>query len=318
VTETKLIVNLTRDRCVCVGELADRPLRRMRGLMGRTGLPAGEGLLITPAPAIHTAFMRFPIDALFLDRQLRVLEIVERLRPWRVASKRGAHAVLELSAGECARRGVRSGDRLELRDRRPMRAAGSGVWDMSYVESGVAGSCAEGTGDVATAVDGRALDIYNGDGAGPGSRDGDTATAGVSAPLGGLALNEQGGKLVRLQPLRVLVVSLDRHFHTVMSLLLGRHSWSVTTTANVGRIAERIDRERIDVVLIDASHLLTSAIVVTIEALPRPVGVVLVAEQPRSRLPDRRPVLAKWGSFDELVAAIELAEEHRGTWVRQP
>src|SRR5712691_7383982 len=94
VTKTKLIVNLTRGDAVCVGELADGPLRRMRGLIGRPGLPAGEGLLLSPAPAIHTAFMRFPIDALFLDRDLRVIEIVEQLGPWRVASKYRARAVL--------------------------------------------------------------------------------------------------------------------------------------------------------------------------------------------------------------------------------
>jgi uncharacterized protein len=114
--KTRLILNLTRDERVCVGELADRPLSRMRGLMGRRGLPAGEGLLLTPAPSIHTAFMRFPIDALFLDRDLRVLDIRASMPPWRVASKRHARAVLELPAGECARRGVEVGDRLELRD----------------------------------------------------------------------------------------------------------------------------------------------------------------------------------------------------------
>jgi hypothetical protein len=117
VTKRKLIVNLTRGNAVCVGELADRPLPRMRGLMGRSGLPAGEGLLLRPAPSIHTAFMRFPIDALFLDRSLRVLSIVECLQPWRTASKRSARAVLELPAGESARRGVSVGDRLELRER---------------------------------------------------------------------------------------------------------------------------------------------------------------------------------------------------------
>lgn len=116
-TKTKLIVNLTRRNVVCVGELADRPLARMRGLMWRNGLPAGEGLLLRPAPSIHTAFMRFPIDAVFLDRDLRVLAVVERLRPWRTASKRSARAVLELPAGEASRRDVRVGDRLELRDR---------------------------------------------------------------------------------------------------------------------------------------------------------------------------------------------------------
>ncbi len=122
-TESKLIVNLTRGGCVCVAELANRPLRRMLGLMGRRGLPAGEGLLLSPAPSIHTAFMRFPIDALFLDRELEVLEIVERLRPWRVAAKRGARAVLELPAGEATRRGVLVGDQLELRERRSQTEA---------------------------------------------------------------------------------------------------------------------------------------------------------------------------------------------------
>jgi uncharacterized protein len=118
VTKRKLIVNLTHRNVVCVGEVADRPLARMRGLMWRRGLPAGEGLLLRPAPSIHTAFMRFPIDAVFLDRSLQVLAVVERLRPWRAASKRSARAVLELPAGEAARRGVCVGDRLELRDRR--------------------------------------------------------------------------------------------------------------------------------------------------------------------------------------------------------
>jgi uncharacterized membrane protein (UPF0127 family) len=89
----------------------------MRGLIGRRGLPAGEGLLLRPAPAIHTAFMSFPIDVVFLDRDLRVLRIVESLGPWRTASQRKARAVLELAAGESARRGVRVGDRLELRNR---------------------------------------------------------------------------------------------------------------------------------------------------------------------------------------------------------
>lgn len=132
-TKTKLIVNLTRGSVVCVGELADRPLPRMRGLIGRPGLPAGEGLLISPAPAIHTAFMRFPIDAVFLDRELCVLEVVEQLRPWRTASKRSARSVLELSAGEAVRRCVSVGDRLELRDRSDQDVAQPG----SSAENGV-------------------------------------------------------------------------------------------------------------------------------------------------------------------------------------
>ena len=114
-SNTAPVTNLTRETPVCEqATLADRPLARMRGLMGRRGLPAGRGLLLSPAPAIHTAFMRFEIDALFLDRDLVVIGARDRLRPWRTAAQRGAHAVLELAAGERARLGVEIGDRLAL------------------------------------------------------------------------------------------------------------------------------------------------------------------------------------------------------------
>ena len=100
-------------RVVCEGlTLADGPLTRMRGLLGRKSLPSDEGLLLRPAGSVHTWFMRFPIDAVFLDGEGRVLEIAADLRPWRAAGCRGARAVLELSSGESERRGVRPGDRL--------------------------------------------------------------------------------------------------------------------------------------------------------------------------------------------------------------
>jgi uncharacterized membrane protein (UPF0127 family) len=86
----------------------------MRGLLGRKPLSENEGLLLTPAAAIHTWFMRFPIDVVFLDRELTVTAVVPELRPWRTAARRGAKSVLELPAGEAARRGLGVGDRLEL------------------------------------------------------------------------------------------------------------------------------------------------------------------------------------------------------------
>jgi uncharacterized membrane protein (UPF0127 family) len=114
-TERKYIVNLTRGSVVCErGFVADDPVHRMRGLMGRRVLPAGEGLLLTPAPSIHTGFMRFPIDVIFLDRELHVLKLVEQLRPWRMAAARGARSVLELAPGEVSRRGVEVGDILDV------------------------------------------------------------------------------------------------------------------------------------------------------------------------------------------------------------
>ncbi len=98
------------ERCL----LADSPWPRMRGLLGRSSLPEEEGILLRPASAVHTLFMRFPIDAVFLDRELRVLKVVSCLRPWRIAACRGAKAVLELPAGRSARVGLRPGARLAL------------------------------------------------------------------------------------------------------------------------------------------------------------------------------------------------------------
>jgi uncharacterized protein len=93
--------------------VADTVLARMKGLLGRKELASGEGLLLRPASSVHTCFMRFPIDVVFLDRELRVLALTTNLKPWRAAARRGARAVLELPAGECERRDIRPGERLE-------------------------------------------------------------------------------------------------------------------------------------------------------------------------------------------------------------
>ncbi len=100
-------------RVVCENCLvAARPLRRMRGLLGRQSLPGGEGILLRPAASVHTAFMRFSIDVVFLDRELVVVGIEHDVRPWRAVARKRAHSVLELAAGECERRGLREGDAL--------------------------------------------------------------------------------------------------------------------------------------------------------------------------------------------------------------
>ena len=98
------------ERCT----IADNPLRRMRGLLGREGLESGEGILLRPASAVHTYFMRFPIDVVFLDRSLVVVGISDSVDPWQARSRKGAKAVLELPAGESARRGLSVGEQLQL------------------------------------------------------------------------------------------------------------------------------------------------------------------------------------------------------------
>ena len=98
------------ERCL----IADSMWLRMKGLLGRADLPENEGILITPCSSIHMFFMGFAIDAVFLDRDLQVLKVVPRLRPWRMAARLRARSVLELAAGACERRGVQVGDRLSL------------------------------------------------------------------------------------------------------------------------------------------------------------------------------------------------------------
>jgi uncharacterized membrane protein (UPF0127 family)/CheY-like chemotaxis protein len=100
-------------RVVCEScRIADSTLRRMRGLLGRSALKPGEGIVLRPAWSIHTGFMRFPIDAVFLDPDLTVIHIEPELRPWKTASVRGSREIVELRAGECERRGLEVGDRV--------------------------------------------------------------------------------------------------------------------------------------------------------------------------------------------------------------
>jgi len=84
----------------------------MRGLLGRASLARDEGMLFRPAGSIHMLFMRFTIDAVFCTRDLEVIDVVRGLRPWRVAARRGAKVVIELSEGAAA--GVAPGDHLVL------------------------------------------------------------------------------------------------------------------------------------------------------------------------------------------------------------
>jgi uncharacterized protein len=109
----KLVVVGSDGRVVCdICHLADKPHTRMRGVIGWKCLRQGEGVLIRPSSSVHTAFVRFPIDAVFLDKQMRVISISPELKPWRLAWARRARAVLELAAGECSRLGVETGDLL--------------------------------------------------------------------------------------------------------------------------------------------------------------------------------------------------------------
>lgn len=89
---------------------------RLMGLMFQAGLPAGGGLLLEPEHAIHTFFMRFPIDVLYLNRDYQVLRADMAMPPWRLGPlfTRGCHAVLELPPGTIAATQTQAGDQLRL------------------------------------------------------------------------------------------------------------------------------------------------------------------------------------------------------------
>jgi uncharacterized protein len=94
---------------------------RRKGLLGRDTFAASSALIIAPCFSIHTMFMRFDIDAVFVDDDGRAVKVVQGMSPWRIAMQPFAHAVVELPAGSLKDRPVDVGDRLYLLDRRGQR-----------------------------------------------------------------------------------------------------------------------------------------------------------------------------------------------------
>jgi uncharacterized membrane protein (UPF0127 family) len=89
---------------------------RRRGLLGREALEEGRALVIAPCSSIHTAFMRFPIDVLFVSREGRVLKVAAHVPPWRARARFWAFAVIELPAGATDAAGLQASDLVELVD----------------------------------------------------------------------------------------------------------------------------------------------------------------------------------------------------------
>src|SRR5262245_9000191 len=95
-------------------ELADTRETRRKGLLGRDSLDVSTAMILLPCFSVHTAFMRFPIDVIFIDREGIVVRVVRNLEPWRAVGAWRAHAVIEMAGGCLKSRDVRSGDRLYL------------------------------------------------------------------------------------------------------------------------------------------------------------------------------------------------------------
>ena len=91
-------------------EVAVTRRARRKGLLGRDGLGSSCALILAPCAAIHTMFMRFDIDAVFVDDDGRAVKVVHEMAPWRIAMQPFAHAVVELPAGSLKNRPVDVGE----------------------------------------------------------------------------------------------------------------------------------------------------------------------------------------------------------------
>jgi len=109
------VSNLTRNTVLATYmEVADSGAKRNKGLLGRESLFPGEGLWIIPCEAVHTFWMRFPIDLVYLDSKKRIRKLRGEVRPWRLSACISAHSVLELPSGTIRDTRTEPGDTLEF------------------------------------------------------------------------------------------------------------------------------------------------------------------------------------------------------------
>src|SRR5437763_10915592 len=180
--------------------------------------------------------MRFPIDAVFLSRELQVLKVVEQLRAWRTASSRRARAVLELAAGEIATRGIEVGDHLGV------------------VEVGA-----------------KHMDLISGES--NGRKEHGRVRGVESLDFAMTSWTDGAAALPAGHAVRVLVVGSDRRFRAVAAALLARRGYSVAVGERGSAAAELVKKELADVVVLGAGTSLTAAAreAAQIETLDPPV-----------------------------------------------
>ena len=96
------------------GRTGPDPRHTARGPSGPGRLPADHALILAPCTSVHTWFMRFPIDVIFVGRDGEVLKTRANVPAWRMLAAWGGYATIEMAPGAIARSGISRGDRLEL------------------------------------------------------------------------------------------------------------------------------------------------------------------------------------------------------------
>lgn len=107
--------NLTRGTAIGDAiDSAESSAERRTGLLKHTKLEEGAGLWIVPCEAVHTWFMKFALDLIYVDRKYRVRGVRKGVAPWRFSACFAAHSVIELPAGTIDRTGTQTGDELQF------------------------------------------------------------------------------------------------------------------------------------------------------------------------------------------------------------
>ncbi|MFN8008936.1 MAG: DUF192 domain-containing protein [Terriglobia bacterium] len=115
-TRRLLVTNVTRGKTLADSlEVADTFLKSLIGLIGQSSLRKGQGLWINPCQSVHTFWMRFPIDVLFLDQKGVVVDVIESMKPFRISKHFWkARSVLELPAASVRESSTQAGDLIEF------------------------------------------------------------------------------------------------------------------------------------------------------------------------------------------------------------
>ena len=107
--------NETRNTVLAeAADLANTSATRRTGLLKHERLEPGDGLWIVPCESVHTFFMKFPIDLVYLDKRRKVRKVRRAVPAWRLSACLTAHSVLELPAGTVERTGTAVGDELAM------------------------------------------------------------------------------------------------------------------------------------------------------------------------------------------------------------
>ena len=110
-----IVRNQTRNTVLATAaEVADTSAKRRTGLLKHSRLDPGDGLWITPCESVHTFFMKFAIDLVYLDRNKKVRKVRHAVPPWRLSACLTAHSILELPAGTAKETGTERGDELAI------------------------------------------------------------------------------------------------------------------------------------------------------------------------------------------------------------